>query len=391
MKIINLENIFIFVAISIFPLYFFGSGSLQITHYFLILFAVFVFLNANFFIVNKVYFFLLLSFLGFMALRQLIFLVEFNELNLDPILFFIFNICIFFALGSYINRNYDGFINFLKYPVYLSIFFVLAGFYFTGLSFVNIEPNFNEITQLNGGNMTYSGERYRAIGTFNNPNQLGFFSVCVGGLVTYLFITERLNNIEFYLLASIILLLVVASLSKAAIIAILGYGLIFFQKRYFKHLWILLILLSLFLIILISYINLEDLKVFNRILSIGQNNDDSFIARGYGPLFQGDVRILYGWGEGFSALNIGHEVHSTFGNILVSYGLIGFFLFSTFIIYIVLRVKTMSNWLFAMALILPSLLYGITHNGIRFTIFWVFLSLLAFTPNMDIKNKNHVL
>lgn len=391
MKTLNFEHILIFVAISIFPLYFFDSGSLQVSHYFLILFSVFVFFNRGFFIANKIYFLLLFTFLGYMAFRQFIFLIEFNKLNLMPIVFFIFNLCIFFTLGSYISRNYDYLIDFLKYPIYISIFLVFVGFYFTGLSLVNIEPNFNEITQLNGGNMTYSGERYRAVGTFNNPNQLGLFSVCIGGLVTYLFLTERINNTEFYLLCSFVVLMVAASLSKAAMISILGYGLIFFQKKYIKHLGVILLIIFSFFMILLNYVDLEDIKIFNRILSIGQNNDDSLISRGYGPLFEPDLRLIYGWGEGFSSLTIGNEVHSTLGNILISYGLIGIILFGLFIFYVFLRVKNMSNLLFSLALILPSMLYGITHNGIRFTIFWVLFSILAFAPNMDTKSKNHVL
>ena len=115
MKTLNFEHILIFVAISIFPLYFFDSGSLQVSHYFLILFSVFVFFNRGFFIANKIYFLLLFTFLGYMAFRQFIFLIEFNKLNLMPIVFFIFNLCIFFTLGSYISRNYDYLIDFLKY------------------------------------------------------------------------------------------------------------------------------------------------------------------------------------------------------------------------------------------------------------------------------------
>ena len=92
-------------------------------------------------------------------------------------------------MGSYIQANHSDFANLLKYAVYGSILIVFIGFYFTGLSLVNTAESFEGISHF-----TKDGTRHRAIGTFNNPNQLGYFSVCIAGIASYLFL---INKIKF--------------------------------------------------------------------------------------------------------------------------------------------------------------------------------------------------
>lgn len=373
---VGLEHSLIFLAICSFPLYFFGSGSLQIPHYFMLLFSAVVLLKPKFLIINKVYLILLFSLLAYMILRQTIFFIEYNFFNYLPIIFLTFNTIIFFSIGSYIKEHHEYFLSFLKYPVFLSILIVFIGFYFTGLSLTNNATSFEGISH-----MTTEGVRYRSIGTFNNPNQLGFFGVCVGGIISYLFVQQRITLMEFYLSFGMVLVMVAASLSKAAAVSVIFYMLIFANRNTYKYLLGLLLLVVIGLAILAQYINLDDLKIVGRVLSIGSAGDDSLVGRGYGPLLTPDLRLLVGWGQGYSELTFGSEVHSTFGSLLISYGLIGFLLFGFLVFYVFLRVKNMSSIIIAAALLMPSMLYGLTHNGIRFSIFWVFFALLAFMPN----------
>ena len=379
--LLQLQNFLIFTIVATFPLYFFDSGSMQVSHYFVLLFAATVFFHKDFIITNRSYFILLISLFSLMLCRQFIFLLEYNSINLLDPLFFLFNIILFFAMGSYLRANHSDFSNFLKYAVYASILMVFIGFYFTGLSLVNTADSFEGISHF-----TNEGVRYRSIGTFNNPNQLGYFSVCIAGIASYLFLINKIKFAEFLILIILILVMVAASLSKAAMVSVLFYGLIFVDKKFYKFLILVLGILSLLLIIFFQFYDIADVKFVNRLLTIGNTTDDNLIGRGYGPLLNPDLRLLYGWGGGYSELQINHEVHSTLGNLLISYGLTGLILFLSLLAIIFLRLKMIFGLMIAAALMLPTILYGLTHNGLRFSIFWVLLSVLSFMP--DLNNKS---
>lgn len=316
-----------------------------------------------------------------MLCRQLIFLLEYNSINLLEPLFFLFNVIFFFAMGSYLQANHSDFSNFIKYAVYASILIVFVGFYYTGLSLVNTSTSFEGISHL-----TNEGVRYRAIGTFNNPNQLGYFSVCIAGIACYLFLIDKIKFAEFLILITFILLMAIASLSKAAMVSVLFYSLIFVDKKFYKFLILMFGILSLLLMVFFQFFDIADVKFVNRLLQIGTGGDDNFIGRGYAPLLNPDLRLLYGWGSGYSELQINHEVHSTLGNLLISYGLTGFTLFLSLLAFVFLRLKMIFGLTVAAGLMLPTMLYGLTHNGLRFAIFWVFLSILSFMPDLNSKS-----
>src|SRR5690606_1287440 len=59
----------------------------------------------------------------------------------------------------------------------------------------------------------------RAVGTFNNPNQLGYFSVCILSLAYLLYRDEYLSYFAAFVVFVIAIFLSITSLSKAAMIA----------------------------------------------------------------------------------------------------------------------------------------------------------------------------
>ena len=70
-----------------------------------------------------------------------------------------------------------------------------------------------------------------------------------------------------------------------------------------------------------------------RISRIGLDGDDNFNGRGYDRLVKYSQYLLFGAGEGdYSRFGYDIEIHSTLGNILMSYGIIGLLLFVTMII-----------------------------------------------------------
>jgi hypothetical protein len=113
-------------------------------------------------------------------------------------------------------------------------------------------------------------------------------------------------------------------------------------------------------------------QVVERFKDIGGQKDDSFAARGYDRIWLTPEYLIAGAGEGaFNRFSNNNEMHSTFGTILFSYGLPGAALF-LLVLWIIFR-RAPPRYL---VYFVPVCLYGITHQGLRFTQFWIFLALV---------------
>jgi hypothetical protein len=232
----------------------------------------------------------------------------------------------------------------------------------------------------------FSGGRMTA--GFNNPNQLGYYALLV--LSILLFSSQKIEvNIKWFIfgvLSSTVLSL--ASLSKAAIIS--HISLIFFyifaktkHTKFKRNIIIIFVVLAIILTYTYFYTDLITSNqlytaVNRRISSIGQDSDDSLEGRGYTRIFNHPEYWIFGAGEGnyyrLSTLfhSFSGEFHSTLGNIQVSYGIIGLLLFLTFM-GIALYKDAFQSW-YIIAFIMA---YGLTHNGIRNSFFWILLALIA--------------
>lgn len=226
----------------------------------------------------------------------------------------------------------------------------------------------------------------RHTGFFNNPNQLGYFALillsCVFLFEDQFSLTKKLIIIGITVFATLI------SLSKAAIIGI--GGLAFFytllgnnersvRKTVFQIAFIVLICALAYWIIFSDsrfVLNSSLLRPLrNRILNISRENDSSLSdGRGYARVFELGIHFMWGMGEGayrrFHSLS-GLEVHSTYINLLVSYGLIGMVAY----VYILLKplVAGRNTWK-NLACMSGVLLYFMAHNGVRNTLFWIILA-----------------
>ena len=120
---------------------------------------------------------------------------------------------------------------------------------------------------------------------------------------------------------------------------------------------------------LVNQLN-KRLNVFERKVS------NAVDERGYSRILEFPEYILLGAGEG-ARYRFGdrhsHELHSTFGTLLFSYGVPGLLLFLG-TLWMILRRKVFSIWVLASA----PLVYSLTHQGMRMTWFWIFLLLVAF-------------
>lgn len=67
-------------------------------------------------------------------------------------------------------------------------------------------------------------------------------------------------------------------------------------------------------------------------------------------------------------------MHSTVGTVLFSYGVIGTFLFGI-VLWRIYRRSGFANFLY----LAPAFAYGLTHQGLRFSLLWVLFAALAVT------------
>jgi hypothetical protein len=231
-----------------------------------------------------------------------------------------------------------------------------------------------------GYGLTTDSEGGRAVGTFNNPNQLGYFSVCLASLAGLLFLQRSLSSGRFLLVLCAVAFLAVASLSKAAMISVgfLSLVSVLALTRSRGALAIsvtsgvVVVLLSIFLV---RSGALDGFAFFHRLSEIGQQDDDSFAERGYAIFLQGDLlQLVFGFGSDTVKKFVGHEVHSTVASFFAGYGLVGGGLFIWFLGLWVAKIYRGLGSIGVAMVAVPPLLYGISHNGSRFAVFWVLVA-----------------
>ena len=228
----------------------------------------------------------------------------------------------------------------------------------------------------------FSSGRGRETGTFNNPNQLAYWALLLSASYLVLQGGRRLSITDLcvLLLGGYITAL---SLSKAGMLGwVILLGSALFCQGIKNRLHVALLGLSaLAAVALIDPTLLSRLmqteaivNVDTRMQTLGETEDDNLEGRGYDRIWLNPEYLILGAGEGEysrfdSILNL--EMHSLFANILFSYGIIGFILFMGFL-YQVFRKAPWPHWLYFSSIVF----YGLAHQGLRFSFFWVFLALV---------------
>jgi hypothetical protein len=232
----------------------------------------------------------------------------------------------------------------------------------------------------------YVGLGKRATGTFNNPNQLGYWALLVMACLAVVKERNPLGILDVLALGAGFYVLML-SLSKAASISGMLMILLIVAFCRCRRGAGLLLAFALVLGLLyevaagglaerfMSFDSVANLS--HRLSSIGKSEDDNLLHRGYIRLIQNPQYLAFGAGEGgFERLTEiadrqSKELHSTLGTILMSYGLIGLGLFGLLLFVIFGRAPLAS-----IAYLGPVMLYSVTHVGVRFSEFWIFLALV---------------
>lgn len=226
---------------------------------------------------------------------------------------------------------------------------------------------------------------------FNNPNQLGYYGLL---MITFLLLFSKSKIDYIFIIMSFYLILL--SNSSAAIISaviIISINIMILKINIFKK----TVLISSIGFISILIVNSLELIYKNKFIANvlfrfnnKSENVDLISGRGYGRIFEIGQNIIWGVGEGANNRFIyltGSELHSTFGDILVSYGIIGLILFllllHKFFVFSFLKSQG-KNLLF-----IGVFSYWITHQGLRNSFFWILLVIFyIYIENKYDKNLN---
>ncbi len=225
-------------------------------------------------------------------------------------------------------------------------------------------------------------ENGRVQGSFHNPNQLAYWALFSASIMLLLRSGSRLKWYDLLIFAGFGLIQVFA-LSKAGLIAYgcLALGLPFL--RIMPAAYRSASLLGVLFLAIVSIFHFAEVmdtarkvdnisNVISRIENIGGEADDSLMWRGYYRLVQYPEYMIIGAGEGgydrFFDTPQPVEIHSTLANLLFSYGLMGVFLFFTFLYSIAIKAPR-----HFMLVIFAILLNGLSHQNMRFSHFWVVL------------------
>jgi hypothetical protein len=214
----------------------------------------------------------------------------------------------------------------------------------------------------------------RSVGTFNNPNQLGYWGLMIGCSWLILKRDQKLTAIDILVLCGAGYVSA-ESLSKAAT---LSFTLVFLMGIVFQRLTRsakLMLLAMVFVGTSMVLLNPHTVDRFFEvdIVSIGKQGDDSLAGRGYDRIWRHPEHLVFGAGEGAlyrftnQVWEKDKEMHSTLGTVLFSYGIVGFSLFCALLLTVFRRAPR----IYALYS-LPIWAYGMTHQGLRDTMLWGF-------------------
>ena len=367
-------KLLLFASLAMLPIYLWSSGGVQIAHAFFALYcAAWVLLNRRLPAGRTDLPVLLL--LGSVLVRES-FAVLFGgpPSDLMPALQLLFCLVMFVVLR--VSLQDSGAVIWLRRGVIVAALLAMASVVALGYGAVS------------------DSEGERAVGSFNNPNQLGYFAVCLAGISGLLKLQGKTSGLTFGALLGISGFLAIASLSKGAMVAVALGGVfssfVFIRDRRFVVVPLLCVCALLLVAKLVfSEGLLDEFKFVHRLQSIGTQDDDSLAGRGYIAWYQeGALPLLFGIGKSGVFEAVGHEVHSTIGHFFVTYGVIAGLLFVWFVANWCYRVWSVFGFAALVLVCAPPLLYGLTHNGSRFTIFWVLLGFAFAATERNAKRES---
>jgi hypothetical protein len=362
------------------PFYWFPSGTPQVSDYLMITVMVFSgsvlglgFKRATF---KKRS---LLMFLGYTFLANLtLYIIYFSGYKGVPLIstiFYLYNALVLLYVIGLANMNIRKFVKFTQYGIVFSVA-IQIGYYllFGSENFDDLRPSF----------------------FFTTPNQLGYYALLMLSIFVILNKLDKVNLIFFIVVFLACLLITLISASKAAVGGILFLSVFYlFDSQILKGNG----LIAVIVIFSISfYFVVKNEQGVNQTAYVLERVDDGskreniteWEYRGYDRINNHPYFLILGSGEGmyerFDTYITKHEMHSSFGNLIFSYGIPGFALFLVFFFSLFKGLK-MRTGLYVM----PVILYSLTHMGLRFTPFWILLAMFPIIYMLTLRRRYYKL
>ena len=306
----------------------------------------------------------LCAFLGYVLLSSLVWSLVADSWSLDykhgflsAPLFYVFDVVVFLTILVLYERFGERFVWLTVRLILISVCFQVA------------------MTTI----YTRSGT-VRVYGLFNNSNQLAYYSILVASILLLGQHRARLSPIAVIVgeLCCCYLILLSASRAGLASFAILMVVAVLNRFR-------TLIAIGAIATFLGFIFNPFESAIERSRTRLATDKSLSFIEeRGYDRIARHPEYLGLGAGEGqysrfeFTSAIKTHEIHSSIGTLVFCYGVVGFGVFVVFLQRVV-RGASVRRIL----LLLPPAAYGLTHQGLRFTPFWVLLALVITLNDLD--------
>ena len=223
------------------------------------------------------------------------------------------------------------------------------------------------------GKGEYFGDSYRYMGTYNDPNQLGF------AVLSTIFILYLLDKkIYTYMLISVFLILQTSSMGMIlAIIILIGFYIINTHEGK-KYLVITFIIGSLFIFLFNYKLDTQEIINHMRIEDKVNKSNNIFLSflddRNMMIILEHPLYFLFGFGEGMTDRYPGYhgELHSTMISLCYYYGIIPFIFFARWLIH---NIKGITPY--QMPVYIALLLEAFTLVNHRQPAFWMIIILAS--------------
>ncbi len=286
-------------------------------------------------------------FVAYVALVSLLWTMRTGDLSIiAPPLFYAYDLLLFAAAITLYSRFGRSFLTVTVHGIAAATFvqFLLAG------------------------RLPFTGVRVEVF--FNNPNQLGYFTLLSATVFMMISSHVRLHLFYQILFFALVGYLALLSQSKAALAAMLLFGLVALGRRSIAMTFALVAMITL---LQFSPFGVDLRETLERRFTSSQE-DESLAGRGYDRILNHPHHLVFGAAEGgydrFDS-ELAGELHSTLGTIIFSYGIPGALFLVTALIKIIRMEGVISG-----AYLIPIFVYSFFHQGLRFPMFWVMLAVL---------------
>ena len=348
---------------------------------------------------------------GFMQIFDLFFILNFflyilkrkkissEEIRcLTPFVLFIGIVCLVNIMWSIYDESFSYLKSIIFY--FYNLFFVLVNLrlflengplyrkYLDKAVLINLVINLVLLTL--GLGRQWQGRSYLY---FGDPNQMSYF------YVSTILISNLLNLKNKNIISILSLLLIIMTSSRSGLLVISSYYILLIiksrnsliKKIQTKNLKKIIVTIFIFISFLTIYHQEINEQLAFTISRFGESgDDDTLFSRGWDRIYFYPKYVILGSGEGGyedgqkfskSVFHSTLETHSTWANIILSYGVLGSFLFLN-IIYKFLKYR---DWYLYF---IPLFLNGLSKVDTRQTTFWfIIILMIYFSKNNNQKEK----